>query len=138
MKRKNEKADRLIAANLLLETIGSTGRGFLNYTGDGGVQSHMIETDRGHIRFVDGYSKKAIWPYKNGAWRGFSSGGTMRGIVTHLLYYIQRGTPLPEGILGPWPEWYAQGDPWGYGAEDMEKVRNHAVELGIYNHDEKD
>jgi hypothetical protein len=41
-----------------------------------------------------------------------------------------RGTMMSARVFGPFPGWLSDGDPWGYG-EDMERVREEAVRLGI-------
>jgi hypothetical protein len=41
--------------------------------------------------------------------------------------FRRRKTPVPKHHFGPWPDWYCgEGDLWGYGEENMVKVREAA------------
>lgn len=56
----------------------------------------------------------------------------MKRFVEYLADYIRTGKPITnQYVLGPWDEWMCNGDLWGYG-DDMEKVRELAIDLGIY------
>ena len=80
--------------------------------------------------FVDGYREDRIYThYTRGRWRGFSEGGTLRDLVIRLRDFITKGTTVGR-VFGPYPDWYCDGDPWGYGA-DMKRVFDAAVEMGI-------
>lgn len=119
-KRKREERSRLRQANDLLRVIASTGRKFFRWRGR---VAHFELGKRGHVMFVDHYNgKRMLVRYLGTSWPGFTSGGTMRELVSRLGAYVKRGEKLPSRILGPWPDWICDGDLWGYGA-DMEKVR---------------
>jgi len=123
-----EKQSRLESANQLLNAIASCGRRFFAHHG----RVSRFELDAGgRVWFVDAYREARIYTHHaNGHWRGFSEGGTLRSLVIALRDYIQTGKPIPSGYVGPWPEWYSAGDPWGYG-EDMAKISQAAMDLHI-------
>lgn len=124
-----EKQKRLHNANELIKTIATCGRKFFCHSG----RVSRFETDgRGRIWFVDSYDEARIYThYTQGRWRGFSEGGTLRALVIALRDFISTGKQLGFAF-GPWPDWYCDGDLWGYG-DDMQTVRNTAGELGIIN-----
>jgi hypothetical protein len=114
-----QKQLRLEKANQLLKVIASCGRRFFAHQGR--VSRFELDTG-GRVWFVDAYNEARIYTHRtNGRWRGFSEGGTLRSLVIALRDYIQTGEPIPSGYLGPWPDWYCAGDPWGYG-ESMKLV----------------
>lgn len=120
------KQQRLDQANELLRLIAHSGRKFFAHSG----RVSRFEFDySGRIWFVDAYREARIYmhaPHSN--WRGFSEGETLRAAVVHLRDYIGTGKQTKD--FGPWPDWYSNGDPWGYGS-DMQIVRDAAVRLGI-------
>jgi len=124
----NDKAARLKKANNLILTIANCGRKFFQHN----ERISRFELDaRGRIWFIDAYRESRIYThYTHGRWQGFSEGGTLRDLVIALRKYIASGTQLNPSYLGPYPEWYSNGDPWGYG-EDMPKISQAAVDLQI-------
>ena len=120
------KRQRLERANQFLTAIASCGRQFFR-TGERIARFEVRYT--GRIWFCDDRSGKWVYVHYRGRWRGFSHGGSLRRLIDRLAAYIQHGA-FAAGDLGPWPEWYSDGDPWGYGA-DMEIVRRRAAELLI-------
>lgn len=127
------KEERLKAVNEMLEVIASCGRKFF---ADKGQTSRMEVDTRGRVWFVDSYSGKRIYthcPFSK--WRGFTNGGTLKSLICHFRDFIVKSKPVPLGCFGPWPEWYCDGDLWGYG-DDMEGVRKAAIWLGIVNEQE--
>lgn len=118
------KFDRLNKSNQLIEVTASCGRGFFKYD-----QVSRLEIDlRGRIWFIDGYRGVKVYTYYKGHWKGFSEGGTLRGLVIVLRDYIRFGNLLGARVFGPWPDWVCGGDLWGYGG-DMQIVRDKAKEL---------
>jgi hypothetical protein len=92
--------------------------------------SYFDFDDLGRVWFVDAYSQARIYPHHTaGRWRGFSGGDTLCDVVIRLRDFILTGKQAGNSF-GPWPEWYSQGDPWGYGA-DMQVIYLAAVRLGI-------
>ena len=125
----NAKQDRVQKTNQLIQTIASCGHAFFSHQGR--VSAFEIDA-RGRIWFVDAWRGARIYThYTIGRWVGFTEGGTLRALVIALRDYIRTGNPIPSGHLGPWPDWYSQGDPWGYGAENMQNIRKKAMLLGI-------
>jgi hypothetical protein len=120
---------RCAHANRLLEEIAAHGRHFFRHPKTGAI-SHFQLSD-GRLWFHDYYGR-VIYMHQpgNGRWRGFSEGGTLRALVQDLKHYIWNNTPLPTSHLGPWPQWYCEGDPWEYG-DAMDRIRQRARTLGI-------
>lgn len=127
--------ERLSAVNEFIKVIASCGRNFLSENSDkrNKVESPFIsfmEVDKnGKVWYTDRYTKKRIYTHYKYDWRGFSEGGTLRGIVDGLRDFIKRGETFRKE--------YFQADmgngfknPWGYG-EDMLIVKEAAVRLGI-------
>ena len=122
-----EKIERMNKANQLIIAIAGCGRKFFSYHGR--VSCFVFDTKK-RVYFVDAYENKYIYThYTRGRWRGFSEGGTLRDLVIRMRDYITKGENLGKA-LGPYPDWYSGGDPWGYG-EDMKKVYEKAVALGL-------
>lgn len=110
--------ERLEIANKFIEAIATHGRKFFAYKDRVG----KFVMDGWRIYFIDAYSQKKI--YLHYKYWTFSQGGTCRQIVDDLRKFIQGKIKLPVAHCGPWPEWYCgDGDLWGYGHKEMEKVR---------------
>ena len=124
-----ERQERLRKANEFIEVIGSFGRKW--FTGRFGFSKFLLD-ERGRCWFLDGHTGFEIYLHYKHWRRGFSGGGTERTLVCFLTEYIMWGTYVPGYVVGPFPEWLNDGDPWGYG-HDMEKVRQAARDLGILN-----
>jgi hypothetical protein len=132
---KQEKKTRLLKANILIATIASCGRNF--FASHKGI-AHFTH-EKGRIYFVDDYLEERLpLTHTNSSrWRTkFTHGGTLKNLIIALNSFIKTARKI-EAILGPWPEWYCNGDLWGYG-EDMQIVRNRAIDLGIIHNTEKD
>lgn len=130
-----EKAKRIEKVNELLQTIASCGRKFFAHN----ERIARFEIDyRGRLWFVDAWWGARIYvAYTDGKWIGFSEGGTMRELVIRLRDHIAEGKLVNAAILGPWNDWYAGADLWGYG-DDMKIVREKAETLGILYHASKE
>jgi hypothetical protein len=123
----SEKQDRLNKANELIALIAGCGRKFFAHNGR---ISHFEIDQRGRIWFIDAYREARIYThFISGRWHGFSEGGTLRDLVIRLRDFISIGKKI-TGVFGPFPDWYSEGDPWGYG-QDMQKVAEKALELAI-------
>jgi hypothetical protein len=133
MKTKYHRVDD---ANMVIRAIASHGRRFF-YSDDRHETYGQFMIDlTGSIRFIDNYTRKRVRIVKGGKWRGFHNGGTCRAIVEALAEYIRTGKPMSRGFFGPWPQWVNDGDMWGYGAEEMEKVRRDAFKSpAVYSPD---
>ena len=121
------KLERLEAANGLLRTIASCGRGFFRHGDDVG---YFELDEKGRVWYVDSYTQIPIYTHYAGRWKAFSQGGTMRSLVIGLRDFIRSGDQLHPETLGPWPDYICGGDLWGYG-DDMERVRERALQEGI-------
>lgn len=125
------RRERLEAVNSLLLFISKHGRKFFR---DEEKVSRFIFRDwvdeSRHLYFQDKYGGE-VYAYRTRYWsQRFSEGGTLQGLCKSFARYILDDEPLPKGCLGPYPDWVARGDPWGYG-DDMEKVRDEADRLEI-------
>jgi len=136
---------RAMRANDLIRVIASHGRRFFAQCSDmntpdkemTGRISYFEVNNQGHIFFVNAYKLSRVYLNREKYyWRHWQHGGTLKDLVEALRDYIKTGEPIP-GHLGPHPQWYSQGDPWGYGEESMGKVRDAAVRLGIYPKEKK-
>ena len=126
---------RLTQVNAIIRVIGSHGRHFLSENSD---HSTLVDNpffsffrvdDRREVWFVDRYSRKDIL-VRHDDWPGWSDGGTLRDLVKHFADYISGAAKeINMRLFGPWPEWICQGDLWGYGLEEMQKVRDEITEI---------
>lgn len=130
-----EKGWRLESVNKLILEIGSCGRRFF-YNRDFGY-AWMSRDIFGKIWFTDDYSGRYIYTHYSGRWKHFTHGSTLRSLVEQFRNYIQTGNKINPNYFGIYPTWYSNGDPWGYGIENMRAIREKAIELGIcYNSNE--
>lgn len=131
------KEERTLACNELLKVIGGCGRRFFFHKPEQGDGRYArFELRRGAVYFVDDYSQKAIYTaWTRDDWRGFSHGGTLRDLVIVLAAFIRFGGRIAPSRFGPWPQWICGSDLWGYGNENMTKVRKAASNLGIVKFD---
>jgi hypothetical protein len=118
----SEKADRVDAANLLLNHISGFGRRFFYDERRDRVARFELTID-GRLWFRDDYTDKRVYVAYRGRWRHFSHGGTLQGLVDSLGGYIRTGQRIHPGHFGPWPLHYCDGDLWGYGDEAMDALR---------------
>jgi hypothetical protein len=130
---------RLEQVNAIIQVIGSHGRRFLSENSDRREPvadpffAYFTVDQRNEIWFVDRYSRKPIL-IRHRDWEGFSDGGTLRSLVEHFARYIYGGAKIETKLFGPWPTWICGGDPWGYGADEMERVRRGVAAL-LEGHD---
>lgn len=125
-----ERRARRASVNELLYIIGSNGRRFF-YSPSSNRYAHFLSR-RGRLVLCDHYSGVLIYMHQppSNPWHGFSGGGTLKHVAQQLKHFIWTGTPIQPRIFGPWPTWYCDGDPWGYGAA-MAVVRQEAQQRGI-------
>ena len=122
------KAERLGHANALIKVISSHGRRFFYNAKAGTIGSLELDT-RGRVWWIDDYRGARIYTAYQGRWRGFSHGGTMRGLIRALREYIQHGKPLhPEYIALA----MSYRDMWGYGTDAAKAVRTEAHKLPMF------
>jgi hypothetical protein len=139
---------RLDVANQILQICGKYGRRFFLHNGTVSRFEYMDPRPNPkfvplnpsgarhkHLRFIDSYSKKAIFVgYRRGRWNGFTQGGTLRDLVKNLADFIVKGEPIRQQF-GPWHPDVCGGDLWGYG-DDMKQVRRE-IFLALNAWDEK-
>lgn len=131
---------RMEQVNASIRVIGSLGRRFLSENSDrrNPVENpwfaHFTVDQRNEIWFMDRYTRKGIL-IRLREWPGFSDGGTLRDLVTHMAAYIEGREPFPMRHFGPAPKWCSNGDPWAYG-DDMQKVRDGVASILAPNHEQ--
>ncbi len=124
-----EKTKRLKNVNKLVKVIGHNGRHFFWSEKNSRFAKMILKNHR--LYWVDEHTGKHVYLHYKYWNRGFSNGGTLRQLVNYLKNYVMTGEKIPKQFLGPWPSWYCDGDPWGYGKK-MIKIRKKATELGMY------
>jgi len=120
------KSDRAEIANKVIAVIAAHGRRFFHH--EGRVSRFEVDA-RGRVWLHDKYSGARIYTMQRGRWRGFTEGGTLKSLCEALRDYIRTGQPIRRGWFGPWPDYYCDGDLWGYGKEAMETVRREVTAL---------
>ena len=124
---KQEKLERTEKANAVIKIIASCGRRFFHWNG---IVSKIEIGNDGKIFFIDCFSQKRIYiSERSHRWIHFSEGGTLRSLIEWLAVYIKTGKLLNRGHFY-FPEWYSEGDPWGYG-DDMKIVQSEVEKIGI-------
>lgn len=116
------KRQRLAEANRVIAAIARHGRRFFHDQRHDRVSRFEIDL-AGRLWLRDKYTWQRVYVAYRYQWRHFSDGGTLRGIIEALADYIRTGTPIAGGHFGPWPQWYCDGDLWGYGADAMVALR---------------
>lgn len=124
-----EKQQRAIKVNELILTIANCGRRFF-YSKEKNRYAKIEVDDRGRVWWTDDYSGRRIYTHYPYWSKGFTHGGALRELVNAFRNYITKGKQVSCKTFGPWPDWYCDGDLWGYG-DDMEQVRDKAKQLGI-------
>lgn len=124
------KAERVEHANQLILAIASHGRRFFYHAAAN--RYARIECDpRGRVWFVDDYTQKRVYTHDKGRWRGFTHGGTLRGLVERMRDYITTGWQLPRGVIAPSYAGNRSDNIWGYSADAAAAVREAAFALPI-------
>lgn len=122
------KAERLGHANALIQAISRHGRRFF-YSATSGATGRLELDGRGRVWWIDEYRGARVYVAHSGRWRGFSHGGTLRGLIQALHGYIQRGELLHPEYIAPAMSY---GDMWGYGTEAAAAVRAEAHQLPMF------
>lgn len=127
-KKLKERLKRLENANKLLDKFKELG----NFFEDNG---RLERDNRGRIWYTNDREHR-VCISNQGKWWRTNIGGTEQKIIKSLVQdYVKNGECIPDKLLGPWPDWYSGGDPWGYGSENAETIRKTAVSLGIRQED---
>ncbi len=134
------KQQRAEQVNQAIRIIADHGRRFF-FSASHQRYASMEVDERGRVWFVDDYSGKRIYTHRTpwgGRWRGFTHGGTLRGLVEEFREYIRTGKQLHPGYLGPERERITDGNIWGYAPEDMQKVRALAGALPVFRQQDEE
>ncbi len=124
-----DRINRCYEANRIISSIAAHGRRFFwNETNK--RTAYFLVNRRSGLWFYDEYCEKPQYMHvpKSRQWKNFSGGGTMQRLVTALKTYIMTGEPVSPGHFGPWSKSLCDGDLWGYGFDEMEKVREKVLE----------
>lgn len=111
--------ERCMHANEVIRLIATHGRKFFSH--DDRVAELQLD-GRGRVWFLDAYSGVRIYTHYSRRWKGFSHGGTMRGVIECLRNYIKQGEPLPLDIICPARQ-SMDRNIWGYPVEDAHQLR---------------
>lgn len=133
MPKSFTKAERLEHANQLIQVIAKHGRRFF-FSDSTGKTAQLLVDRRGRVWFLDEYSGKLIFTHETtwtNKWRGFTHGGTLRGIVKMMRDYIIKGTPIHPYYIGMERRNVYDGNIWGYSDEAIKAVREEAALLPI-------
>lgn len=122
-----ERRQRATKVNELVKVIGTNGRCFFCHKD---TFAEMVVDDNCRLWWRDEWRGTMIYLHYKFWGVGFSNGGTLRSLVNNFKDFVMTERPLPEKVFGPWPSWYSNGDPWGYGS-GMQVVRQKALELGL-------
>lgn len=123
---RQERNERVGEANALIKVISDYGRRFF-YNKERGSVSRFVTNARGQVFFVDHYTGKPIYVAKEGAWDGFTNGGTLKSLVQALANYIRTGHRLSIDWIGPGRLRAEDGNIWGYAADQLVLCREAAL-----------
>lgn len=122
-----DRLHRVKHANKVLRDIGSFGRRFFYSTQKSRFAGFGLK-DR-VLWFTDAQIGDPFVPRVGQEWKSFSLNPECREIVVRLYAYIWDGTPMDREIFlrtslrNDGADGYRRGDSWGYGKEEMAKVR---------------
>jgi hypothetical protein len=121
---KQTRAERIANANEVIRHVAAHGRRFFHYDRHDRTAAFEL-TASGRVRFRDECTDLLVDTGRVGRWnpQKFSGGGTMQRMVADLGNYITKGIKIDKRHFGPWADWKCDGDVWGYGFEEMQKVR---------------
>ncbi|MGO1500798.1 MAG: hypothetical protein ACTHWH_05895 [Marinobacter sp.] len=120
---------RLNNVNAFIKVIGGQGRRFF-YNSKQDRYAAMQLDERGRVWFVDDYSGERIYTHRDGRWRGFSQGGTLRMLVEVFRNHIKKGEKISARYFSC-RSWMGGGHPWGYPSDSLEVLRKEGVRLGM-------
>lgn len=133
MSNKTTKQERLDHANALIKIIAAHGRHFF-FSLHTGKTAELFIGKQGRVYLIDEYTSKVIFTHKTtwpNEWRGFSHGGTLRGMVEMMRDYIVKVEKIPAFYLGIDRRNITDGNVWGYSSEAIKAVRLEASMLPI-------
>lgn len=123
------QVERMNKINELIELIGNVDRGFFKSENGRGKFIEKKTT----VKFIDDYTQKELTiPGEGKRIKGFSSGGTLQGLVRDFKHYIITGKPS-DGKHGYGGLYCTH---WGYSLEGQNKIIEFAKEIG-YIHPKK-
>ncbi|RDL44321.1 hypothetical protein DN730_07910 [Marinomonas piezotolerans] len=124
-------SERVDHANELIKLIAIYGREFLSHEG---TIAHIELGKGGKVFYVDAYTRRRVYTNREHVrWSGFSEGGTMQSLISHLKRYILEGTPIDKRLIAN-PGFYQDGgNIWGYDQREAEKLREQAFKLPMFD-----
>lgn len=123
------RAQRLSSANEFIQVIASCGRKFFADQGAGHDAYLSLNARSNIVWFHDYYTGARINTAKEGYWKGFTSGGTLKGLVESLAGHVLHGKHMRYGYFQPKMD-NGFENPWGYD-DDILLVRAAGVRLGL-------
>jgi hypothetical protein len=121
---KLTRAERMAHVNEVICHVAAHGRRFFYYDRHDRTAAFEL-TASGRVRFRDECTDLLVDTGRERRWnpQRFSGGGTMQRLVAALGNYVSKGVKVDKRHFGPWADWKCDGDVWGYGFEEMQKVR---------------
>ncbi|WNO60854.1 hypothetical protein [Rheinheimera sp. MMS21-TC3] len=121
----NERVDQ---CNELIALIASCGRKFF-CDKETGYISTLELAKNGRVLFVDYYTRRRVDTHSH-AWSGFTSGGTLRNLVTDMRDYIKSGKQIPSYFIGLNRQ--DGTNIWGYPEDEIQALRLQAAKLPMF------
>lgn len=118
-----DKRERAEHANAVIEAIARHGRRFFRDRESGRVSHFEIDYRTGMLWWRNSWGDKRVYILRDGEWRGFHNGGTLKALVSALRDYIRTGVPINAYHFGPWHNWSDDDDLWGYGRDAIRALR---------------
>ncbi len=134
MNAKTIDARHLRASNVnsLLCFIAERGQHFFEHNNK---VSHFEIDEDGKISWLDeGTLERTTAVRYLESWNHFSEEEQIFFLVKDLWDHIATGDLVDRLHFGPWPKFFHNGDPWGYGLETMADIRDAAAVLEIIPH----
>jgi hypothetical protein len=112
-------------ANELIAHIAAHGRRFFHYARENRTAKFEL-TPSGRVRFRDECTDLLVDTSRTTRWnpQKFSGGGTMQRLVAAIGAYVSKGIRIDRRHFGPWHPMLCDGDLWGYGPDEMAKLRD--------------
>lgn len=123
------RTQRCSNANAFIQVIANCGRKFFADSGAGHDAYLSLNARSNIVWFHDYYTGARINTAKEGYWEGFTSGGTLKGLVESLAGHVLHGKRMRYGYFQPTMD-NGFENPWGYD-DDILMVRDAGVRLGL-------
>lgn len=129
MSKPTSEQLRVDNVNLFIKEVADCGRRFFFNEINSRYASVYLD-GRGIVWFTDDYTQERVYTHYSGRWRGFSHGGTLKGLVEFFRNHIKKGSLLRESYFDTSDMW-CSGHSWGYPHQDYPKLKEAAIRLGL-------